>query len=104
MVDLSAHLPNWAALDGACTTAEILEVELVVLTELKWALSPMTSIAWMRLFKSLYSGFQFSRAMQAVHLFFYKSSLQQELREITKTSTTKQGQIRRSKKERQNYT
>ena len=36
--------------DGACSDEEILQMELVVLKELNWGLSPMTPNAWVKLF------------------------------------------------------
>ena len=36
--------------DGACTEEEILAMELVILKELNWALTPMTPNAWVKLY------------------------------------------------------
>eukprot|EP00095_Tigriopus_kingsejongensis_P011784 maker-scaffold119_size336447-snap-gene-2.30 protein:Tk11784 transcript:maker-scaffold119_size336447-snap-gene-2.30-mRNA-1 annotation:"g1 s-specific cyclin-e" len=67
--------------DGACTEKEILGMELVVLQELNWGLSPMTPHGWMKMFMQVincdnsstasenfvipqFSGVPFTRAMQ----------------------------------------
>ena len=44
--------------DGACSDEEILQMELVVLKELNWGLSPMTPNAWVKLFMQVSSGLQ----------------------------------------------
>ena len=49
--------------DGACSDEEILQMELVVLKELNWGLSPMTPNAWVKLFMQV--------GMRSV--FFYQS-------------------------------
>ena len=71
--------------DGACSEDEILSMELVILKELNWGLSPMTPNAWMKLYMQSssaaeevgehesfvvpqYSGLPFSRAMQLLDL------------------------------------
>lgn len=40
-------------LDGACTEAEILAMELEILKSLNWSLSPMTPNAWIRTFMQI---------------------------------------------------
>ncbi len=74
--------------DGACSDDEILSMELVVLKELNWGLSPMTPNSWMKMFLQVsnmdsrgegsstaaafvtpqYSGLPFCRVMQLVDL------------------------------------
>jgi len=70
--------------DGACTEEEILKMELMILKELNWGLSPMTPNAWVRMFLQTwhgskapadesfslpaYSGLPFSRVMQLLDL------------------------------------
>ncbi|XP_064168964.1 G1/S-specific cyclin-E1 [Anguilla rostrata] len=36
--------------DGACTEDEILSMELIIMKELKWSLSPLTSISWLNIY------------------------------------------------------
>ncbi|XP_036391501.1 G1/S-specific cyclin-E1 [Megalops cyprinoides] len=36
--------------DGACTEDEILNMELIIMKELKWSLSPLTSISWLNIY------------------------------------------------------
>uniref|UniRef100_A0A3B3RL83 Cyclin E1 n=1 Tax=Paramormyrops kingsleyae TaxID=1676925 RepID=A0A3B3RL83_9TELE len=36
--------------DGACTEEEILTMELIIMKELKWNLSPLTSISWLNVY------------------------------------------------------
>ncbi|KAI1904099.1 hypothetical protein AGOR_G00002180 [Albula goreensis] len=36
--------------DGACTEEEILSMELIIMKELKWSLSPLTSISWLNIY------------------------------------------------------
>ena len=72
--------------DGACSDEEILNMELVVLKELNWGLSPMTPNAWVKLFMQVantdqraaasgsfvappqYTGLPFCRVMQLLDL------------------------------------
>ncbi|MGH0129257.1 UNVERIFIED_CONTAM: hypothetical protein FKN15_063242 [Acipenser sinensis] len=36
--------------DGACTEDEILDMELIVMKELKWSLSPLTTLSWLNIY------------------------------------------------------
>lgn len=71
--------------DGACSEEEILAMELVVLKELKWGLSPMTPHGWIKMFMQVsncdnspsasetfvvpqFSGLPFARAMQLLDI------------------------------------
>jgi cyclin E len=73
--------------DGACSDEEILAMELVVLKELNWGLSPMTPNAWMKMYMQVanvdrradshsaatfvtpqFTGLPFCRVMQLVDL------------------------------------
>ena len=72
--------------DGACSDEEILQMELVLLKELNWGLSPMTPNAWVKLFMQTantdqraaaagsflappqYTGLPFCRVMQLIDL------------------------------------
>lgn len=46
--------------DGACTEEEILAMELVILKDLNWGLSPMTPNAWVKLFMQVWRKFSIS--------------------------------------------
>lgn len=77
--------------DGACTVLDILEMELVILKKLNWALSPMTPNSWVKFFMQVprtrvlvknptenkenedlvlqeFSGKDFSKVMQLIEL------------------------------------
>ena len=70
--------------DGACSDEEILAMELIVLKQLNWGLSPMTPNAWMKMYMQVsncdnspdnetfvipqYSGLPFARVMQLLDL------------------------------------
>ncbi|XP_066569781.1 G1/S-specific cyclin-E1 [Amia ocellicauda] len=36
--------------DGACTEDEILDMELIIMKELKWSLSPLTTMSWLNIY------------------------------------------------------
>nr|XP_015224063.1 PREDICTED: G1/S-specific cyclin-E1 [Lepisosteus oculatus] len=36
--------------DGACTEDEILDMELIIMKELKWSLSPLTAMSWLNIY------------------------------------------------------
>ncbi len=46
--------------DGACSEDEIISMELVILKQLNWGLSPMTPNSWMKIFMQV----SISRAVQ----------------------------------------
>ncbi|XP_037390536.1 G1/S-specific cyclin-E1 [Pygocentrus nattereri] len=39
--------------DGACTGEEILSMEVIVMKELKWSLSPLTPVAWINIYMQM---------------------------------------------------
>ena len=70
--------------DGACTEEEILQMELIILKQLNWGLSPMTPNGWMKIYMQIvncdvspnnetfvipqFTGIPFVKAMQLIDL------------------------------------